>query len=162
MAKDWSWDERKRKCPVIHFGCSSFLKADPGSFNLIPSLCPATSLQAQLPLSSHDFSPLLPFFPGVPPPMYLCPLHFAFSLRSLPKHPLKGFVQMLKRSAGFATSKPKPQTCSLTPFLFIFSTAEAHPQNRNIKPFGTRSASKESLRRERNERQVEWRGCLLR
>lgn len=45
---------------------------------------------------------------------------------------------MLKRNMGFANSKPKPQTHSLTPYLFIFSTAVAHLQNREIKPFGMR------------------------
>ena len=45
---------------------------------------------------------------------------------------------MLKRNMGYANSKPKPQTHSLTPYLFIFSTAVAHLQNREIKPFGMR------------------------
>lgn len=42
LSKGSEWDERKakvlRKCPEIQSRCSSFLKAGPGSFDMIPSL----------------------------------------------------------------------------------------------------------------------------
>lgn len=66
--------------------------------------------------------------------MNLCIL-LSLSITSL-SNPLC-YVQMLKRSVGFANSKPKPQTHSLT-HTPSSSHCSGHPAKIGIKPFGMR------------------------
>lgn len=97
LGKDGSLGVRKsqvlRKCLVIQFSCGSFLQVGPRSsrLHLYRALCPCPSLHAQLPVGSHDLSPLPSLFPGT---LHLCTcdLCILLSLPSLPQDPSKGYV----------------------------------------------------------------------
>lgn len=117
---------------------------------------PASSLQAQLPLSSRDLSPLPLRSQGS---LHLSTCGYAFhspSLASLSIRP----KAMSRKAWALPPLSPNPPTHSFTPSLLIFSTAMTDPQNRSVKPFGTRRLP-EHVFEGRGMRQVEWRGCFL-